>query len=85
MPFVSRLPDELSLNLKQLFTSSISNKAGKNTNYSNHIIKSYCKTMNFIVTPNFSKKVQMKNENIWMSHTIIILSYLSITIESNNE
>ena len=60
MPFVSRLPDELSLNLKQLFTSSISNKAGKNTNYSNHITKSYCKTMNFIVTPNFSKKYKWR-------------------------
>ena len=48
MPFVSRLPDELSLNLKQLFTSSISNKAGKNTNYSNHIIKSYYKSKRWI-------------------------------------
>ena len=39
VPFVSRYPDEQSLNLKQLFTSSISNKAGRNTNYSNHAIK----------------------------------------------
>ena len=60
MPFVSRLPDELSLNLKQLFTSSISNKAGKNTNYSNHIIKSNYKSSYLSKSYNSSKKFKWR-------------------------